>query len=271
MEENNVKVPKPNDAESLTDWFDTFVELVWVLRKNCPWDKRQTNESIAFLTIEETYEMVDAITQKDDEEFSRELGDLMLHVVMHAIMAEQRGAFDLKDVFRKIHEKLVHRHPHVFSEVKVEGEEDVVRNWEALKMKEGQKSILDGVPIALPALLRAERVQHKASKVGFDWIKKEDVWDKVEEELDEFKDELESGDKRKAFDELGDLMFAIVNYARFEGLMAEEALQSTNNKFSKRFQFIERKAAEMGKDLRKMTLEEMDEIWNEAKERERGR
>lgn len=265
MSKKVAEIPKPNDPNSLVDLFNTFYELVKILRLNCPWDSSQTNESIAHLMIEETYEAIDAIYAKDDNEFSKELGDLLLHIFLHSIIAEERNAFSLKDVINNIFSKMVHRHPHVFGDTSVSGVDDVMINWEALKKKEGQKSTLEGVPDTLPALLRAERIQHKVSRVGFDWTEKDDVWNKVFEELQEFRIELQNEDKVKAREELGDFIFAIVNAARHEGLVAEEALHLTNLKFTKRFQYIEKRANELNRNLDDMTLEEMDEIWNEAK------
>jgi XTP/dITP diphosphohydrolase len=259
------KIPEIKNPDNLIDHFEAFYELVQILRSDCPWDSKQTNESIAHLMIEETYETIDAIYKKDDEEFSKELGDLLLHIVLHSIIAEQRNAFDMKDVISKIFKKMVHRHPHVFGETEVESVDDVMQNWEQLKKKEGKKSALEGVPNSLPALLRAERIQHKASRIGFDWTDKNDVWNKVKEELDEFKVELENNNKEKAREELGDFIFAIVNAARHEGIVPEEALHLTNNKFTERFSYIEKRAKEIGKDLNDMTLEEMDKLWDEAK------
>lgn len=266
MEENLQKAPKPDNPESLSDQFLNFVEIVRILRKECPWDKKQTNESIAQLLIEETYELIEAVEEGNDEEFSKELGDVFLHVVMHAIMAEQRGAFNLVDVLKKIQNKLVSRHPHVFSDVKVSGEDEVMSNWEQIKMKEqNQESVLDGVPKAMPALLRAERIQFKASRIGFDWDDKSGVWDKVEEEIKELRHEIDSGNAEKAKQEFGDVVFALVNAARFENIIAEESLQQTNNKFTVRFRYIEKRAKEMGKKLDDMTIAEMDALWDEAK------
>ncbi|HPD33876.1 MAG TPA: nucleoside triphosphate pyrophosphohydrolase [Candidatus Kapabacteria bacterium] len=266
---NKVDIPLPQDPNSLNDWFDAFHKLVWALRENCPWDKEQTNESIAQLTIEEAYEVMDAVYKKDDEELSGELGDVLLHIVMHSVIAEQRQAFTLKDVIEKIHSKMVRRHPHVFGEVEVENQSQVLKNWENIKKTEREGSILDGVPIAMPALLRAERIQHKASRVGFDWNEKTDVWAKVGEEFNELKAELKAGDKQKAKEEFGDLLFALVNAARFEDIIPEESLQYANMKFTRRFQYIEKRAKELGKNLNEMTLEEMDALWDEAKEIER--
>jgi XTP/dITP diphosphohydrolase len=269
MDNKLVKAPEPDNPESLSEQFLNFVEIVKILREKCPWDRKQTNESIAQLLIEETYEMIEAIEDGNDEEFSKELGDVFLHVVMHSVMAEQRGAFNLVDVLKKIQKKLITRHPHVFSDVVVDGEEEVMNNWEAIKMKEqNQKSVLDGVPKFMPALLRAERMQYKASRVGFDWDNKEDVWDKVEEEIRELRHELTNGNSEKAKEEFGDVIFALVNAARFENIIAEESLQRTNNKFIRRFAYIEEKAKESGKKLTDMSLNEMDELWEEAKSTE---
>jgi len=265
MNENKVNVPVPNNPENLLDQFYNFVEIVKILREKCPWDSIQTNESIAYLLVEETYEMIDAIEKKDDIDFAKELGDVLLHVVMHAVMAEERGAFNMTDVLKKIQHKLVTRHPHVFGDVTVSGESDVMVNWENIKMTEGQKSVLSGVPNNMPALLRAQRIQHKASRVGFDWDNKDDVWDKVEEELKELRIELVNKNSDKAMSEIGDLLFSITNAARFEDIIAEEALQRTNNKFTHRFKYIEEKAIEQGKKLNDMTLAEMDALWDEAK------
>jgi XTP/dITP diphosphohydrolase len=269
VETYKIEIPQPKNPEDAISQFENFVEIVKILREECPWDKKQTNESIAHLLIEEAYETIDAIYQKDDAEFSKELGDLLLHIVMHAVMAEQRSAFNLTDVIKAISSKMIFRHPHVFGDVNVENEHEVLKNWEELKKREktdGEfRSTLDGVPKSMPALLRAERIQHKVSKVGFDWDDKEDVWAKVYEELAEFRHELQIGDKENAVKELGDFIFAIVNAARHEGIVAEEALHLTNNKFTARFQFIEKRAIELNKDLNQMSLVEMDEFWDEAK------
>jgi len=264
-QDNKIKAPAPINPESLADQFMNFVEIVKILRRHCPWDRRQTNESISQLLIEETYEAIEAINEGDDEEFAKELGDIFLHIVMHSVIAEERGAFNLIDVLKKIQTKLIHRHPHVFSDVEISGEKDVMRNWENLKIEEGQSSILQGVPKTLPALMRAQRLQFKAAKVGFDWDNKNGVWDKIEEELKELRREIESNNFKRAKEELGDVIFAIVNAARFEDVVAEEALQMANNKFTARFQYIEKKAKEQGKRLSDMSLEEMDNLWEEAK------
>ncbi|GAB1370860.1 nucleoside triphosphate pyrophosphohydrolase [Candidatus Kapaibacterium sp.] len=267
---SNIPIPIPKDETSEVSQFENFIEIVKILRKECPWDRKQTNESIAPLMIEEVYEAIDSIYQKDYKEFSKELGDLLLHIVMHSVMAEESGHFNLNDVIKNISTKMIHRHPHVFGDTNVEDDVEVLQNWEKLKLtetsdKDLKKSTLDGVPNSLPALLRAERIQYKVSRVGFDWTDKNDVWNKIYEELDEFRHELSSGNKEKARQELGDFIFAIVNAARHEGIVAEEALHLTNNKFKSRFQYIEKKAGESGKKLEDMTLEEMDEIWDEAK------
>jgi XTP/dITP diphosphohydrolase len=265
---NKLQAPQPKDPKSLADQFLNFVEIVKILRRECPWDRRQTNESISQLLIEETYEAIEAIGKQDDDEFAKELGDILLHIVMHSVIAEERNSFNMLTVLEKIQKKLVHRHPHVFSDVEIDGEKDVMRNWENLKIAEGQTSILQGVPKILPALMRAQRIQFKASKVGFDWDNKQGVWDKIEEELQEFRHEIESNNYQKASEELGDILFAIVNAARFEDVVAEEALQKTNDKFTRRFQYIEQKAKEQGRNLSDMTLGEMDAYWDEAKKLE---
>jgi MazG family protein len=265
MNDMQVAIPKAEDPNNLLEQFNIFIEIVRILRQKCPWDSQQTNESISHLLIEEAYETLSAIEEKNDIHFSEELGDLLLHIVMHCVMAEERGAFKLIDVINKIQKKLIYRHPHVFGNIEVSGSDEVVQNWEALKMKEGRVSILDGVPKTLPSLLRAQRIQHKASNVGFDWDDKKEVWKKVEEELQELKHEILNGNHKEATQELGDLIFSIVNAARFEDIVAEEALQKTNNKFAQRFQYIEKKVKEMGRTLNEMTLAEMDKIWEEAK------
>ncbi len=267
--EQSRQVPYPKQPDNVLEQFGSFIELVRILRSDCPWDKEQTHESISHLLVEEVYETLEAIKNGDDKEFSKELGDLFLHVVMHAVLAEERGAFSMRDVIEQEFNKLVRRHPHVFGSRVADSPEQVMQNWEQIKMTEGRRSVLEGVPSSLPALLRAQRIQEKVSNVGFDWKKKEDVWNKVEEELKEFRAELEAGEKEKAFEEFGDVLFALINAARFEHIVAEEALQYTNSKFTRRFRFIEEQAAAQGKQLRDMTLGEMDDIWNEAKQLER--
>lgn len=250
--------------------FSRLLSIMDELREKCPWDKKQTIESLRHLTIEETYELSDAILDNNLPEIKKELGDLMLHLVFYARIASETGDFDIADVLHGISEKLIARHPHIYGDVKVENEEDVKKNWEQLKLKEGNKSVLSGVPISLPALVKAMRIQEKARGVGFDWEEKKQVWEKVEEEMNEFKAHFNAEDNTKidadaAEDEFGDVLFSLVNYARFVGINPEIALERTNKKFTKRFQYLEAKATELGKQLQDMTLAEMDVFWEEAK------
>lgn len=263
-----------NIAPPATQSPDTaFLRLLTVLdtlRTQCPWDKKQTMETLRHLTIEETYELSDSILDGDMQEIKKELGDLMMHLVFYARIASETNDFNITDVLNGVCDKLISRHPHIYGDVEVSSEEDVKRNWEQLKLKEGNKSVLGGVPGSLPALVKASRIQEKARGVGFDWEEKEQVWAKVEEELQEFKDEFniaenEAIDTEKAEGEFGDLLFSLVNYARFININPENALEKTNKKFIKRFQFLEGKARENGKALQDMTLAEMDIYWNEAK------
>lgn len=267
MEENinNIPIPKPKNPEDLGEQFINFVEIVKLLRIHCPWDRKQTNESIAHLLIEEAYETLESIQNQDFEEFSKELGDLLLHIVMHSIMAEEISKFSLMDVLKGIEEKLVFRHPHVFGTTEVNGVEDILRNWEKLKKQEGKKSTLDGVPKSLPALLRSERIQEKTSKIGFDWEKSQDVWNKVVEEMDELHGAVSSNNKIKIEEEYGDLIFALVNYARFIGISPELALQKANEKFIQRFKSIEEFAEQNNKPISELTLDQMDAVWNKTK------
>ena len=234
------------------------------LREKCPWDKKQTIESLRTLTIEETYELADAISKKDMLELKKEIGDVLLHLVFYSKIASETNDFDMGDVIDSLCNKLIVRHPHIYGDVKAETEEDVRRNWEQIKLREGNKSVLAGVPEALPALVKAIRIQEKARAVGFDWDKKEQVWDKVQEEMQEF---LEETDPQKAESEFGDLIFSLVNYARFVGINPENALEQTNKKFIYRFNYLESQSAKDGKKLSDMSLEEMDKYWNEAKKR----
>ena len=250
--------------------FERLLTIMDTLREQCPWDKKQTFETLRHLTIEETYELADAILDGDKQEVKKELGDLMLHLVFYARIASETNDFTIIDVLNSICDKLIHRHPHIYSNVKVNNEQDVKRNWEQLKLKEGNKSVLEGVPVSLPALIKASRIQEKARGVGFDWEEKTQVWDKVEEEMREFRDEFNAADntmidKEKAEAEFGDLLFSLINYARFININPEDALEKTNKKFIKRFQYLESKAKELGKNLKDMTLAEMDLFWNEAK------
>ena len=251
--------------------FGELLDIMNELREKCPWDKKQTLESLRKLTIEETYELGDAILKNDLQEIKKELGDLMLHIVFYAKIGSEKGAFDMGDVLDEINKKLVYRHPHVFGEVDVEGSsKKVEENWEALKLKEkgGNKHVLEGVPDTMPALVKANRVQEKASGVGFDWEYKEQVWDKVKEEVNELSDEIDNVDKDKIEAEFGDLFFAMVNAARLYGVDPEAALERTNLKFIQRFNYLEKETLVKGKDLKAMSLEEMDNIWEKAKEKE---
>ncbi len=256
--------------EEKTAAFGRLLEIMDQLRAGCPWDQKQTLESLRYLTIEETYELSDAILEKNLEGIKKELGDIMLHLVFYAKIASEKGSFDILDVLNNIIEKLIHRHPHIFGEVKVKDAKEVHDNWEKIKLKEkGNKSVLAGVPGSLPALVKAHRMQEKASGVGFDWERPEQVWDKVSEELRELREAVESGasDEKKE-DEMGDLFFALVNYARFINVNPEDALERTNRKFIHRFQYLEEQAKRLHKPLHEMTLAEMDVYWNEAKNRE---
>lgn len=257
--------------ERKTDEFKRLLDIMDELREKCPWDKEQTFESLRKLTIEETYELGDAILQNDLHGIKKELGDLMLHIVFYAKIGSEKGAFDMGDVLEGINTKLVYRHPHVFGEENVDGSpKKVEENWEALKLKEkgGNKRVLEGVPPAMPALVKANRIQEKASGVGFDWEYKEQVWDKVKEEVDELAHEIEQVDKDKIEAEFGDLFFAMVNAARLYGVDPEAALERTNLKFMKRFNYLESKTLLKGKNLHEMSLAEMDKYWEEAKKEE---
>lgn len=249
--------------------FERLLKIMDDLRKSCPWDKEQTIESLRHLTIEEVYELSDAISDNNLDEVRKELGDLMLHIVFYSKIGSEKGAFNIADVLNGISEKLIFRHPHIYGETKVADSEDVLHNWEKLKLKEGNRSVLGGVPKSLPPLIKAYRIQEKVKGVGFEWKKKEEVWDKVIEELNELKYEVENGfEEDKMEDELGDLLFAITNYARFIGVNPDQALERTNKKFIRRFQFIETESAKDGYKMGNMSLEEMDVYWNKAKETE---
>jgi len=254
-----------NSRESQLKAFDRLLTIMDELRSQCPWDKKQTMQSLRHLTIEETYELGDAILDNDLEEIKKELGDVLLHIVFYAKIGSETKAFDIGDVANEICEKLINRHPHIYGDVVVENEEDVKRNWENIKLKEGKKSVLEGVPKGLPALVKANRIQAKVAGVGFDWERPEQVWEKVEEELNEFREEVtkENIDAMEA--EFGDVLFSMVNYARFLNIDPENALERTNKKFIKRFQYLEEKAKEKGKSLKDMSLPEMDVFWEEAK------
>ena len=248
--------------------FSKLLDIMDKLRTSCPWDMKQTNESLRKLTIEETYELADAILENDSIGISKELGDLMLHIVFYAKIGSEKGIFDITDVLEGINKKLVYRHPHVFGDKKVNGATEVEDNWEKLKQNEGDeyKPVLSGVPNSLPALVKANRVQEKVRGVGFDWEQKEQVWDKVLEELGELRDEINGGDNSRIESEFGDLFFSIINAARLYGIDPEAALERTNRKFIKRFNYLESKTIAQGKSLHDMTLAEMDKFWEEAKE-----
>jgi XTP/dITP diphosphohydrolase len=245
--------------------FERLLIIMDELREQCPWDRKQTLESLRPLTIEETYELADAILEGNAEELRGEVGDLFLHLVFYCKIASEQGAFDVADALNAWCEKLIRRHPHIYGDVKAETEEEVKRNWEQLKLQEGKKSVLQGVPKSLPALVKATRIQFKAAQVGFEWEQMDQVWEKVEEETAEFQEAMRSSDQAKREEEFGDLLFALVNYARYAGIDPESALERTNKKFIRRFQYIENHA---GRDLNEMTLEEMDTLWNRAKAEE---
>lgn len=247
--------------------FERLLIMMDELREKCPWDKKQTIESLRHLTIEETYELADSIIEKDMANIKKELGDILLHIVFYARIASETKTFDIADVINSLCDKMISRHPHIYGDVKVENEQDVKENWEKLKLKEGNKSVLAGVPVSLPSLVKASRIQDKARAVGFDWEKPEQVWEKVEEELLELKHEVETKSSNEKIEgEFGDVLFSLVNYGRFLNINPEDALEKTNKKFIKRFQYLEQEAGKQGKKLADMTLAEMDVYWNKAKE-----
>lgn len=245
--------------------FGKLLTIMDELRARCPWDKAQTLDTLRYLTIEETYELSDAILEKDMDEIKKELGDLMLHLVFYSKIASEENAFDISDVLTSINEKLIRRHPHIYGDVVANDAETVKNNWEKIKMSEGRTSVLSGVPGSLPAMVKAYRIQEKARGVGFDWENVAQVWEKVQEELGELEYEKINGSHEKVEDEFGDLLFALINYARFINVNPEDALERTNRKFIKRFQYIEEKVNEAGKSMHDMTLAELDVYWNEAK------
>ena len=254
-----------NSRQTQLEAFGRLLDIMDDLREKCPWDKKQTMQSLRHLTIEETYELGDAILDNDLNEVKKELGDVLLHLVFYSKIGSETNDFDIADVCNEICEKLIHRHPHIYSNVVMEDEEEVKQNWEKLKLKEGKKSVLEGVPRSLPALVKASRIQDKVKGVGFDWEESHQVWDKVQEELAELQVEVEAGDQDKIEAEFGDVLFSMINYARFLKVNPEDALERTNKKFIKRFQYLESKAGELGKPLMDMTLAEMDVFWEEAK------
>jgi XTP/dITP diphosphohydrolase len=253
--------------------FGQLLDILDELRVKCPWDRKQTNESLRTNTIEETYELCDAIMKDDNNNIKKELGDMLLHIVFYAQMGSETNDFDIYDVCKSLNEKLIYRHPHVFGEVEANNATTVEQNWEQLKLKEkdGNKTVLSGVPATLPAMIKAHRIQDKARSVGFDWEEREQVWAKVQEEIDELKTEIGAMDKDKMEAEFGDLLFSLINAGRLYGIDPENALERTNRKFISRFNYLESKTITQGRDLKKMTLAEMDEIWDEAKAIERVR
>lgn len=254
-----------NTRASQLKAFDRLLTVMDELRAKCPWDKKQTLKSLRHLTIEETYELGDAILDNDLLEVKNELGDLLLHIVFYAKIGSETNDFDIADVANSICEKLINRHPHIYGDVKVKDEAEVKQNWEKLKLKEGKTSVLEGVPKSLPALVKASRIQEKVAGVGFDWEEPHQVWEKVEEELQEFKEEVKNGNQEQIEQEFGDVLFSLINYARFLNINPENALETTNKKFIKRFQYLESKAKTLNKTLNEMTLSEMDVFWEEAK------
>lgn len=253
--------------EEKMEAFGRLLDVMDTLREKCPWDRKQTNESLRPNTIEETYELCDALIRDDVKNICKELGDVLLHVVFYAKIGDEKGQFDIADVCHKLCDKLIFRHPHVYGDAVAETAGDVLKSWELIKQKEkdGNKTVLGGVPTALPSVIKAERIQEKAQNVGFDWDKREDVWQKVSEELGELRVEIEKGDRQRSEEELGDYLFSLINMARLYHLNADNALEMTNQKFISRFNYVEAKAKEQGHNLKEMTLGEMDALWNEAK------
>lgn len=256
-----------NSREDKLIAFSRLLDVMDRLRAECPWDRKQTKESLRINTIEEVHELSDAILSNSNDEIKKELGDILLHIVFYSKIAEENCDFDIADVANSLCDKLIYRHPHIYGNVEVSGTDDVLKNWEELKQKEknGNKTVLSGVPSSLPSLIKAHRIQDKARAVGFDWQNREDVWNKVAEEISEWKETLSQNDKAKQEEEFGDLLFSLVNTARLYDINPDNALENTNQKFIRRFGYIENKAKEMGKELKNMTLEEMDSLWNEAK------
>lgn len=252
-------------TNSVADSFLALVRIMDELREKCPWDRKQTIHTLRSMTLEETYELADAIDQNNWQGIKEELGDMLLHILFYTKIGSEEKAFELQEVIEGISHKLINRHPHIYGDVKVENEEDVKRNWEQIKIKEGKKSVLSGVPVSLPAVVKATRIQEKAKQVGFEWDNREDVWKKVEEEMGELQEAVQANDQKEIRAEFGDLLFSLINYARFLQVDAEAALEQTNKKFMNRFQTMETMAAAQGKNLGDMTLNEMDALWNEIK------
>ena len=254
-----------NSRDQQLQAFNRLLDIMDDLREKCPWDRKQTLESLRHLTIEETYELADAILDNDLDEIKKELGDLLLHIIFYAKIGSEKKSFDIADVANSISEKLIDRHPHIYGDVIVENEKQVQENWEKLKLKEGKKSVLEGVPKSLPAMVKANRIQDKVAGVGFDWEEPHQVWEKVQEELSELNAEIQKGNQDKIQSEFGDVLFSMVNYARFIDVNPENALERTNKKFINRFQYLEEEAKKAGKKLADMSLAEMDVFWDEAK------
>lgn len=248
-----------------TEAFSRLLEIMDELRENCPWDKKQTMESLRYLTIEELYELSDAILDKDMEEIKKELGDILLHIVFYARIASETNDFDISDVIHNVCDKLVSRHPHIYGDVRVSSEQEVKENWEKLKLKEGKKSVLEGVPKSLPAIVKAFRIQEKVRGVGFDWENKKQVWEKVLEEIEEFKEEVKKGNQDKIESEFGDVLFALTNYSRFINVNPEDALEKTNKRFIQRFKIMEQLIKNENLQIEKMNLVELDRFWEKAK------
>jgi len=251
--------------------FGRLLDVMDTLREKCPWDRKQTNESLRPNTIEETYELCDALMKDDAHEICKELGDVLLHIVFYAKIGQEKGDFDIADVCNRLCDKLIYRHPHVYGTAKVKDTEEVLQNWEQLKTheKDGNKTVLSGVPKSLPSLIKAYRIQEKAANVGFDWSRREEVWDKVKEEIGEFEAELADSDADKAEREFGDVLFSLVNAARLYGINPDNALEHTNQKFTRRFGYVEQHTLKQGRSLKDMTLKEMDALWDEAKKAEK--
>ena len=256
--------------EEKLEAFGRLLDVMDTLREKCPWDRKQTNQSLRPNTIEETYELCEALLNEDNANICKELGDVLLHIVFYAKIGSEKSEFDIADVCNKLCDKLIFRHPHVYGEVKVDGADAVLQNWEQLKTKEkdGNKTVLSGVPTALPSVIKAERIQEKASNVGFDWHNREDVWPKVKEEIAEFEAEVANMDRDKATREFGDIMFALINAARLYHITPDTALELTNQKFISRFNYVEKRTKEQGRELKDLTLEEMDRFWEESKKKE---
>ena len=254
-----------NSMEDKLTVFQELLEIMERLRAECPWDKKQTNHSLRNLTIEETYELADAVLEENPDEIMKELGDLLLHIVFYAKIGSETGDFDIADIIKNLNEKLIYRHPHIFSDTVVNDAEDVKKNWEELKIREGKK-VLEGVPGSLPAMIKANRIQEKVRAVGFDWDEKSQIWDKVREELEELETEVRNEDPERTESEFGDLFFSLINAARLYGIDPETALEKTNLKFIKRFAYLEKNTLRKGRSLKDMNLDEMNEIWEQAKD-----